>query len=294
MARHYVWFGTEEYMTWVPAPAADSSTYQRSSWRTSGSYLNGGAYSVQSPVGAMRVDLTWNPMPRQDVDLLRAFFDGAYGPGPFYYADPFGGENILPQWLSMPYLNLEGGPGFRKPNHRINASIGGIPVGSNPWGYPARGATYYAADPLNPNMSWKIPVPPNNNFHLGVRGDLDDTAAPTSATVRLNGDPVQPLDIMDGLRFSASVSGGVDGAWATISLNQMGGKTAIVQSLMGAYNGSEGVKVGGLFPSYGRFIPGRGYGALRLAEDPQITRYSSVLDRESISASFVEAYPWER
>ena len=92
-----VWFGTENRMSWVPAPlpGVDRSLQP---WRVGGQFLNGGQWVRASATGSRTHQMTWPVMTGDDVRKLTAYFEGTYGRGLLYYSDPFAeNANAIPQ-----------------------------------------------------------------------------------------------------------------------------------------------------------------------------------------------------
>lgn len=273
MGDKKVWFGTKERMEWVPAPlpGVDRSAKK---WRASGQFLNGGAWQTESAVGARAPQLTWPPMPAADVRKIRAFLEGTYGLGPFYYSDPFAEPvNVLPQWLATPWLATEGGPSLRgsvKPSK--------VTTPTNTYDYPTYGAQYPVSGLGERIVS--VPVPAGFTAHLGVHGEV----VSGTATVRANSTDLTLLGVNT----------------ATLTNFTMAGPGFVDLRL---YSGTSGVlKLYGLvlrlLPTgqpapTGPFVPGDGHSGLKLDGDPQITGYSSALDSQAITANFVEAEAWQ-
>lgn len=294
MARHNVWFGTQEYMTWVPAPAVNVS-YKNNKFRQSGTYLDGGAYSFESNVGARSVELTWPPMPEKELDILRAFFDGVYGPGPFYYADPFAENNILPPWLSQPAL--QGGYDIDTNEYRDGSNAGLLgelfsstvqtvtPVDNR---HPVKRLNFkpmFVATAAQGPV-WRFPVPPGYGVAVGMRGSLaagvnikvgSDVSSvfnyvlPTTGTTRTSG-------------TAAMVGGSPFVEFQLVSASGAG--PSYISSLSACLTKQ------GQPPMQGDYQPGKGFGGLALTSDPQITGYSKAIDSVGMSVSLIEVGPW--
>lgn len=144
MANRQVWFGTEDYMTWVPAP---NTGLVRGIKRyvSSTALLNGGAYGRTSTTGARTYSASWAPTRRSELAEVKGFLDGTYGNGPLYFVDPFAmGTNTLPQWLAAPYMAADDAPTFV-----WGARPALSDVSTNNWGYPVRGAVYNSASTVS-------------------------------------------------------------------------------------------------------------------------------------------------
>lgn len=269
MSSKKVWFGTTERMQWVPAPLPGVNRSTRK-WRVSGQFLNGGSWQRESAVGSRTPQLTWPPMSAADVRAIRAYLEGTYGSGPFYYSDPFAEPvNVLPQWLAAPWLATEGGPSLRgavKPSK--------VSTPANVYDYPSYGAQYTVAGPGELTVS--IPVPPGFTAHIGVHGSATGTAV-----IKLNGVNATLLATTTSTLTNMAIPGS---GFVTFRLDGTGTITlyGLVMRLL---------PTGSATPT-GPFVPGDGHSGLKLAEDPQITGYSSALDSQAITANFVEVGAW--
>ena len=292
MSDQKVWFGTEDYMTWVPAPLV-GGTRGRQRSRETGTLLNGNGYSIQTPMGAQHLSLSWNPRNmEQGADLLQSFFDGTYGSGPYYYWDPMTTWNVLPPFMAAPFHNISGygsvpnpqpmAPGLRGTDAQWFYGVDTIttvaPAGNLPIKVANYGATAARTEPI-----WRFPVPPGYRFFLAIGGTS------TGGVVKLNGNNVA-LSAPNTFVPQNNTNNYVNGqAWANVQLNTNGGGISIrwmLSTLMP-------ISTGSVIPSPERgWIPGRGHGPLMLESDPSITDYMAVLGgRQGISANFIEVNP---
>lgn len=267
-----VWFGTENYMSWIPAPVP-GVTRSLSKWRASAQYLNGGQWRRESASGSRLVSLQWPIMTSAEVRQITAFLEGTYGAGPFYYSDPFAeGANVLPQWLAVPWLATDDAPllyGTSKP------TIATTPA--NTYAHPSYGAVYAVS---GASISYTFPVPPNTTAYFGWRG-----AVTGSAVLKANTTTVAPLAVTGGTLTNFTYTAPSTGGWVTLAVSGAGTLTAYSLHL----------SFGTAAPT-GNFVKGEGFTALRLDGDPDITGYSAVtgvLDRQAVTANFVEVGAWE-
>ena len=270
MTDKTVWFGTQERMQWVPAPASAPGVGRSlTKWRTGGQYINGGQWRKESASGARVCTLQWPVMSGAKVRKISAFLEGSYGEGPFYFSDPFAeGVNSAPQWLAAPWLATKDGP-------KLAPTIPErVVTPSSIYDYPAYGAKYTltGGDSTNGVL---LPVPEGLTAYVGVHG-----TATGSARVLVNGYAVPLLGVDTSQRTNYTVSGT---NWLYLRLSGSGTIT-----LYGVL-----ICVGDTQPLLGGWIKGEGYSGLRLDGDPQITGYSSAQDREAITADFIETSPWE-
>lgn len=271
MTDKTVWFGTQERMSWVPAPipGVDRSL---SKWRTGGQFLNGGQWSKESATGARSVQLTWPTMTSEKVRKIRAYLEGNYGSGPFYYSDPFAeNANVCPVWLAAPWLACADGPSLRGKIVRPTK----VTTPANAFDYPSYGATYSTLG--DGELTVTLPIPENHSAYVGVHG-----TATGSSVMNVNGSPATLLGVTTSTLTNKTVAGP---GWLTFRLGGTGTITlygVVVQIL----------PTGSSAPT-GPFVPGEGHGGLSMSGDPQITGYSSAQNRQAISANFVEVEAWQ-
>lgn len=270
MTNKTVWFGTEERMTWVPAPAAGPGVGRSpSKWRAGGQYLNGGQWRKESVVGARTCSLQWPIMTGEKVRKITAYLDGSYGLGPFYYSDPFAeGVNSAPQWLAAPWLAVEGAPSL----------YGTIPTKVttpvNTYDYPSYGAQYTVAGASPKKI--RLPVPDGMTAYIGAHGSA------SGGEFRVNGVAQTLLAVTTSTLTNSTVVGPT---FLDVDLAGTGTITlyGVVIRLL---------PTGSSAPT-GSWVKGEGYTGLRIDNDYQLTGYSSVQDREALSVDLVETSPWE-
>lgn len=111
MTREQMWFGTEDYATWITPPksGADSSPQL---WSAEGTLLNGDGY-VFSSVNSHKVyQYAWSASSsRQEAQRMKNFADGVYGTGKLFFIEPtIYDQNVLPAKWAAPTMtaNYEG------------------------------------------------------------------------------------------------------------------------------------------------------------------------------------------
>ena len=271
MGDKKIWFGTTERMAWIPAPApgVDRSVVK---WRGAQQFLNGGQWRRESATGARQHQLTWPVMSGADVRSITAILEGTWGKGPFYYVDPFAqSANALPQWLAAPWLACDDAPtlyGTAKPTQATTPA--------NTYGYPSYGATYAVN---GTGKTFRFPVPPNMTAYFGWHGDATGTAV-----MQANSTTVAALTTTTSTLTNFTLAGGTSGGWVTIGLSGVG--TVTIYGMHLSY---------GTAAPTGNWVKGEGNTGLRLDGDPTITGYSiaGTLDRQGLSANFVETEAWE-
>ena len=95
--RENFWFGTENYMLWLPTPKTGADVSPQA-WSTDGTTLNGGGYVFNSWDSHRQYIFEWSDTSAKQVaQLVHSFADGTYGRGLIYFIDPLIYDtNVLP------------------------------------------------------------------------------------------------------------------------------------------------------------------------------------------------------
>lgn len=280
-----MFFGNQYKMREVPMPAINAGIGQEK-WSTSGTFLNGGGYVRASTTGHKVYQFSWPPMSAEDARRFLDFSDGIYGPGPFYFADPFAmSTNMMNTLWSAPWLMqsqpkgegsgtmLEGVKGNRVTTHTNTKNL-------PPFGMQ------YAVSSAAARRSFPIPVPPGHTLHLGVHGAGTpmqyqwNGGAPTSAAM---------ISTASATLTNVTLGGGVAGGLVTLSLaaSPATGFTAIYGII------AQVLPTGSPAPT-GSWISGRGSSAVEFDGPPQVTGYSAPqgIDRQGVTATLREVGTW--
>lgn len=278
MAGKKMYFGTAEYMTWVPCPVieADVSTH---GWGTSGTLLNGGAFVRNSTNRHKRFGVSWNMAHKADLTLISDFERGLFGPGPFYLLMPGTFENVLPLAWSVPRLAVADGVPL------VDGVIPTLaPAAPSLHRYPTGSAVYsISMDEADaPREVLTIPVPEGHYLHLGVHGSFTDTAAMSYSTD--DGATWTPLPAIT-TRSTTLTNTSVAGA-ATVLLSLRGIGSATLNAMVAEVSTSA-------TPRTGSFVSGDGHSGVEF-ENPgmSMTMYSAVKDLYSASATLIEVGQW--
>lgn len=282
MDRH-IWFGTRDYMRWIPAPAVANYAGGAANWSTRQNYLNGGAY-VRNSFGSHReYSLSWNLRSQAELNPIVDFAQGMYGTGLIYWVDPFATyTNVFPKDWATPYLGALDGVNIADTADRPTL----VPTSANPHGFPTQSAVFTGV-PNGTNKSAWIPIPPGHD--LIVRAYGSENGGIIRFVARQDGVSTQigwneVTDISNGGR---RFNGGPTGSWVEVFLNTGAPTaTAIVTGLMGRIvkEGESG--------AFDRFYSGQGNSGCRFEGMPQSSPYSAVMDKIGMSAKLVEVGAW--
>lgn len=276
MSNKTLYFGTRERMAWVACPAIDSdiSTVK---WSTQSNFLNGGAALRSSSTGHKEYQFSWNLASAEDIYSVLDYAAGLYGTGPFYFLDPFAeNTNVLPSFWASPRVQSEDGPPFT-----VGVRPTLVATGVNTLGYPTQSAVYTFLATSAFASLW-IPIPPGYTFHFGAHGFSTGTAAITLQPDGFSSSTATLLDVIDTTRTNETVTGvsGVTISFSGVGLLTLSGLMAQVRP------NSESVPPGG-------FISGRGHSGCAFSGAPKLRGYSSALDKQAASATFVEVGAWQ-
>lgn len=280
-----MWFGTRDYMTWVPFPSVnvDASKAGRFSQTD---YLNGGA-AVKRSANAHKVyNLSWAMKTRAELRVVTDFADQLFGEGAIYWADPFAMDaNMLPQAWASPVL---GGLDAAILNGTtVRPTLVNTPT--NPLGYPTRSALYTtgAVAVVDLPTVW-VPIPPGYVAWVGAHGNVG-TGGVVVVTPTINASSagantsLTMLAVTSTTRVNASFS---SASYDGILVRLGGSGTLTLAGLI-----VQLLPIGAT-PATGGFISGQGHSGCTFAEQPSLTQYNAVLDKVGLNVKLVETEQW--
>lgn len=276
-----VWFGTRDYMQWIPAPAVNVQAGKQG-FATTTQFVTGGAAVRRSTTAAKKFSMSWNLARRGDIQPVLDFADGHYGPGPFYYSNPFAQDrNVLPSYWATPFVNGIDGPvrvGGVRPTLTSEAVTNG---------YPLQSANYtLTATSTVPSIF--IPVPPGYVAHVGAHGQV--MSGTSNVTIRefvgTTGGAVNNLTLLPKTGAltnytTPEVTTGIELSFKATNASVLRLHGLIVQVL----------PVGSVGPS-GAFVSGQGQSGMAFASSPVVSEYNAVLDRVGVNAELIEVEAW--
>lgn len=168
-----VYFGNAEKQVGIPAPrtAADFSLVGSSAIIQ---LANGGAIVEESAAQHREASFEWIGDPAA-LRIIREFMQGVYGPGPYYWTDPFAADTNLfaPNWAAPRLTALDWRPIYDA------APTSYVTTTTNAYGHPGKSAVYdlgtLAAD-LLPARRFTIAIPPGMALYFGASGSRTGTA----------------------------------------------------------------------------------------------------------------------
>lgn len=279
MPRGKIYFGTQDYMQWVPAPDRNVARGGHG-WSSKSNRLNGTASVRRSAGNHKEYDFTWSTQKREAIDPVLAYANGDYGDGLIYWVDPWAAEtNIAPDAWASPWKGAQGGinlTGKGSPAPTIEAT----PANSN--GYPTRSAKYTLLESQTPRTLW-IPVPDGFTLHLGAQGSSTGFGR---VRVTPDGGSVANLTFLpvtSSTRTNYTYTG-PGGVTVSLGLSSAGAGTVTLTSLTAL------ILPTGQSPAPGGWMTGQGNGGCKFSEEPTDMGYikNKLNSLSVISATLVE------
>lgn len=276
MARD-IYFGTQEYMQWVPAPAINMGR-SMNGWNNNASSTNGAAFVNRSFGGHRVYDMQWSMNSHENLYSIHAYASGDFGQGLIYFLDPFAtGTNIMPQAWASPWIAAgHGGPNLAG---TYEAEPTSVTSASNTQGYPVNSAVYTLAGTETTRTLW-IPIPPGYTLHLGAHGSATSTAA---VSVTPDGSAEVDLTLLgNNTTTLTNYTTAADGA----TIYFTGAGTLTLSAVVGFV-----LPTGTAAPT-GTWRPGEGNSGCAFSEHPKETGYSAALNLKAVTAQLTEVGSW--
>lgn len=285
--RNHIWYGTKDYMQWVPAPKLGLDASPQG-WTASGVFLDGGGYSRKSTTTHRQYSPTWDLADRDRLRPLSDYRDGIYGDGYIYFCNPFTmDKNVCPAWWAAPMLAGSDAPilaGEARPQL--------VPSGASGLGYPVKSAVYTVdttGKQLQDLPNFYTPIPPGYAAWVGVHGSYTGNARVT--VLPWNG----------GVPSQAEAVGAT--ALATDSTVRVTDKFSGHSGISLCISGKGSVTLTGIIvqilpisavPAAGGFISGQGHSGLSYTDTYSLTQYSAARDKVGLSFQLKEVEGWQR
>lgn len=277
MAAKTMYFGTQDYATWVPAYDRGPSAPVEG-WSASDKFINGGRAVRNSVGGSKMYDLTWALEKADDLRIITDYRSGMFGTGLIYWLDPMAvRKNILPAHFATPFQQGYDVPPMRGKKVTLqNTAL-------NSLRRPIKTAVFETS-PLAREIY--VPIPPNHTAWLGVHGPNTggtvSVVPATSATGRAPIEYITKIAVGSDLRYNMMYSG-----------NTYRGLHFGVQS--GAHYTSANCVIlpDGETPAMnGDFISGQGNSGCSFDGDIMQTPYNANLELVGMTANLVEVGAW--
>lgn len=313
-----MYFGTEEYMMWVPTPLSGAPVSPEG-WNASGTLLGGGGYAFHSWDSHKTYQFDWSgASTRQAAQVMHSFRDGSFGTGLIYFHDPLTYEtNVLPKRWADPSL------GVREPSASLVYDTKPTQVVTSGWEQhtlPRYGASYNVSTlptAIADATSLFLPIPPGYMLALGAIYSAAATAGVYVTIVDNNGNngatnrltPLAPntafiaSNYVSGVRGIRLWVGKTSGTTGSVVLS------AMTARLFKSANTSEELPAPGFgtlpFGTYGGYrqtramsgpwIGGQGHSGCRFDGEPSLVNNTGVNGGQvGYSATFREVGHWSK
>lgn len=268
-----MWFGNLERMQWVPCPKIEMGTSTNHSVVES-DFLNGGAAVRRSATGSRRYEMEWNLTSDQNLDFIESYWEGVWGPGPYYFLDPQAMQtNIFPAAWAQPRVALDDGPKLifdQKPTEFVGTSVIGASLPN--WNGPTTGVQYNVTS-TSLIQELTVPLPPGYSISLLC-------------------DQVLTADSL----MSYSQDGGAWTPFGVTELTAATGGSIVRFAFSGEGNTALLSLLGRVYPAgqpsmVDRFISGKGNSGCEFVQYDRLT-YSAALDLIGGAATMREVGAW--
>lgn len=290
-----MWFGTEEYMDWIPAPNSGSGMSPEG-WSAGGTLLGGGGYQANSWGSHKVYTFEWpNSSSPEMAQLMKSYSDGTYGRRLLYFVDPLTyPHNVLPARIADPSMALD--------DEGATLVYGLEPTGLSASGWqglrlPVRRAEYNL-NSVSPGFRGQqdatfVPIPRGYTLHLGAfysaSGSAGYFASPQTDSIISNPVKLTALNEMSPA-VVANAFTGVDGVWIWGGKSAAGNATLVAHALIGRL-----VREGKPAPTAGPWVGGMGHSGCRPSGHPTWVAMNGVNGGQiAFSASFREVGSWSQ
>lgn len=304
--RKNLWFGTREFMQWIPTPNRGASTGGEG-WQAGGTTLNGGGYQFNSFGSHRNYIFEWpNSSAKEASALMSAYADGTYGRGLIYFIDPLiYDQNVFPMQWANPSVAINN-DGF--------SHVYGVtpqPVATPNWKpnlFPVQSAKY-VLDDISPGWRGEheavfLPIPVSHTLTVGA----SYTGTNVNLAFRLvnsDGELFGPATTLPPVNTNASnlasysfaadqfapEDGLITGIFVFVQKPASGSGEITIHGLMAKI--SKGGMGAVTVPMSGPWVKGQGHSGCRFIGKPTEIKYSGVNGGQvGYAASFREVGDW--
>lgn len=279
-----VYFGNETKQTWIKAPQSGLKA-NTNGWTKESVLLNGRAFVRRSNASHRRFDMSWlgdmNAAGLEDsLQTIKDFYDGVYGPGPFYWIDPYAADsNILPPHWANPSLSE-----LNWPSIASNVAATYIPeaVGNN---YPGKYMEFDTTNDYQSTEELTLIIPQDYTLNFGWHGPTGSASSAVTITPYLRS---------TGLADTAITPVRLNAGSTTKTNTKIKGDTYSYVKISIATTLASTVSITSMFAQIlpendtvaaGPFLSGRGTTGLEFVQSPQIEYYSANIGEGRIGMS---------
>lgn len=286
-----VYFGNAQSQCWIPAPLT-GLTMESTGFVVENQLLSGRMHVKRSGANHRSFSASWNgslnaEAKEDSLHTIKDFADGIYGPGPFYWLDPYAVDtNLLPPHWASPMLSIGDWPSISSAGEQ---SL--VATANNTRSYPYESLELNFDGAETSTISHTIIIPSGYRLHFGVHGVLASGSATVSIRQypRAGGNPVT-IDVPilgndSAIRTNTQVNGTTYSRAEILIRNTSSSASELRISGMIAQVLPEGKAV-----PQGDFKTGRGISAMEFTQLPNVEYYSAAINdgQVGMSASFKE------
>lgn len=271
-------------MTWISCPKVERPSGM-AGWQSSGVFLGGGAYARRSLNGHRVYEFEWPMLKGEDSRKIVDFYEGVYGPGPFFWADPMAMDNLLPQSWATPSLGAYDAVPLSHDGSRPSL----VQTSSNTFGFPIQSASFSGVvTPSNMDDRQKVwvPIPPGYTAHVyawgaGAARVAAQTTVAGTATGSVQNAPWNEVTNGAPVPLSIVQSGSADGIF--VFLNGPGSCIVTTIQVM--------LRPTSQTPSWKGFVSGQGHSGCEITDFGK-EDYSAAMDKVQLTAVMTEVGQW--
>lgn len=289
-----MWFGTEDYMGWIPAPVSGAEM-SPAGWGEGGTLLSGGGYENASWGSHKVYTFSWSDASSLEIaQLMKSYSDGTYGRGLLYFIDPLAyRHNILPARVADPSMAIGDESSTLIPGVTPTASPTTAWQGNR---IPVAGATYNlngaAIGFPGEGAATFIPIPEGCTLHLGAFHEATGTAgifaSPQTAPGVIGAAVALTKLAPNAVTITPNAFSGVSGVWLWAGKTTAADSTLTARAIIARI--STPLQPA---PLVGPWIGGMGHSGCRWAGRPTWTANTGVDGGQvGLSASFREVGSW--
>lgn len=288
------YFGNVNRAMWVKTPRSGMDA-SPAGYANKIDFLNGGSSVRRSNRTHREFSMSWvgqmnGTDSTENIQVIKDFYDGLYGNGPFYWLDPFSmSSNILAPHYAAPMLSEKDWPS-------LSATITPTFIaGSYNNSYPIKGAVYTVPAGHADTRKLTILIPSTHTLHFGWHAQAANLTASSSAGIR-----IVPYNLSGVAQTAVNPNSLLAGGTTRTNQTFAGSSYSRVEIFI-ANGGASSVAVRlvamiaqmlptGTSVASGGFISGRGTTQLEFAGAPQMSYISSAINNGffEMSANFVE------
>ena len=291
--RNQLWFGTENYMLWLPTPKTGADVSPQA-WSTDGTNLNGGGYVFNSWDSHRQYIFEWSDTSaRQVAQLVHSFADGTYGRGLIYFIDPLIYDtNVLPKRWADPSITLN----YEGPSLVKGVTPTSTPTSSWKTNMLPIQTTVYDLSSISSGIrngeSVFIPIPDGFTLYLGAIYSATKTGGVYVTPVDMNGNDGTATKLtavsVSAINLAPDKFTGLAGVRLWVGKTANDTSTVSITAMTGRLAKTSGVT------QVGPWVGGQGHSGCRIVGKPTYVNNTGVNGGQvGFAATFREVGSWK-